>query len=165
MRVGGDIEVHARQHDDRNLAEAQEATRGQTACRLERQERDRDELEKERTTRQRGRRSGMRNEVCFDESAGDDDERGLNQERETERDGPARTEEVHSPGEGERARHEGRYGNQRLEPAKWFGLGLTRSPEAERDRVPCDRGQLEELGFSRAGLPRLETAVPVCKPK
>ena len=124
LRITRQIKVHTRQHHRGDLVIPQRPRRRDTPRALERQERNRDQFQEQRSTGQTGVLRGMRDKVCFDQGDGDDDEDGLHQEGDEE--GSATTGAGKTRGVGEHgcAEEEGGDGDEGFQPAPRFVEGL-----------------------------------------
>jgi len=138
-RIGRNIVVHAGQHDRRDLIEPHEPTGGHLPAELEREERQRDQLEEQPPTRQRGIDRPVRDQVRLDQGRGDNDEEALDEERAEERAALAGAEAARRGGEGEGADKEGADGREGLEPAEGLAVREVGGAQAEEDGVSCAR--------------------------
>lgn len=81
----------------------------------------------------------MGDQVGFDESDGDYDEDGLEEEGDEEGAAAEGADLTHREREDQGAGEEGEDGDEGLEPAPWFVGGLVGGTETEEDRVTCLR--------------------------
>lgn len=135
FRIRRDVKVDTSQNHGWDFVVAERATARHAARRLESQQTDRDQLEEQGASVQGGVGGSVGDEIGFDESDGDDDEKHLDEEGDEEGSSAEGADAAHGDGEDHGAEEEGQDGDQGLQPAPWLAGWLVGGSEAEEDGV------------------------------
>lgn len=137
--ITGQVEIDTRQDDGWDFIIPQGTGGGDTSRGLECQQRNRNQLEKQRTTCETRVRGCMRDEICFNQGYSDDDQDGLAEEGDEEGSASAGTGETGGVGEDGCAEEKGGDGDEGFEPAPGFVEGLGGRAKAEEDCISYSR--------------------------
>lgn len=135
--IGRDIEVNRGEHNSGKLIEPHRAAGSHLPTKLEGEDGERDELEKQRSTVKVLVVEIVRDDAALNDSCRDEDEKGLDGEGDSEGAAQAIADAPHDGGKDHGAKEEGRDGGQGFEPAVGLAGGEARGAQSDEDCVAC----------------------------